>query len=885
MKNNNQEVMRRLSMRSLKNNRMRNAFAIAAIALTCMLFTTLAAMGTGISDAMQESTMREVGGRFHAGLKAATAEQMEKTVSDSRVKDYSWNIFLGVAENLNKRQYEIRLAQGKEELENSFIQLEEGTLPQKEDDIIADTYLLDELKLPHKLGGQIPLEFTFHGKKITKTFRVCGWYDGNSLGHASELYVSEAFWNQLKGNLTDRDFKKWAKENPQDTGVGLYSVGLYFESPKNSEETVRSVIREAGYYPNGEDEGYSWEESLDYGVNWAYMQNRAENSDPLTIVVLGSALVIILLAGYLIIYNIFYISVFQDIRFYGLLKTVGTTRKQIRSMIRRQALILSAAGIPLGLAAGYAVSDLIFPFVMEMTAFSQLDIKMKFHPSVAVFGVLFALITVFISCRKPGKIAGSVSPVEAIRFTEGSRNRKKSKKSETGAQIHRMALSNLSRSRKKTALVLISLSMSVVLLCVVLTGVGSFRVDAYLEQRLLGDVLLASTNIVGNGAVRVVDYELDKEYVELADSQPGVTAKNELWQTYGQTDLFMDDKALNRYQKYQDEGKLRQDGWGMEIIHNARERRQLETRIYAYDEAVLPKLEVLKGELDLQKFAQGGYVLLTDIIGDHTAGASVYEPGEKLKVLEVSEDSDFIETKDENGNSTGGYWENLKETEYEVMAIVEIPSSMTDLTYPVNGVQAVLPKQDVQNSLYSWCFGISYEVEEEYLEQFTQAVKDYSENVNKNMGYLTKDSLEEGFQTMIGSIRMIGIALSAVIALIGVLNFINSVVTGILARKHEFAVLCSIGMTEQQLKRMLLEESLYYVLISGGISLILGTALSRVLLLALNNVIMFFSYRPNFLAFAIMFPLFFILAVLVPHLAYNRMKKESIVERLRNTEE
>ena len=885
MKNNNQKVIRCLSMRSLKNNRMRNTFAIAAIALTCMLFTTLAAMGTGISDAMQESTMREVGGRFHAGLKAATAQQMKKAAADSRVKDYSWNIFLGVAENLNKRQYEIRLAQGKEELENSFIQLEEGTLPQKEDDIIADTYLLDELKLPHKLGGEIPLEFTFHGKKITKTFRVCGWYDGNSLGHASELYVSETFWNQLKGELTDRDFKEWGKANPQDAGVGLYSVGLYFDSAKNSEETVRSVIRDAGYYPNGEAEGHSWEESLDYGVNWAYMQNRAENSDPLTIVVLCSALVIILLAGYLIIYNIFYISVFQDIRFYGLLKTVGTTRKQIRSMIRRQALILSAAGIPLGLAAGYAVSDLIFPFVMEMTAFSQLDIEMKFHPSVAVFGVLFALITVFISCRKPGKIAGSVSPVEAIRFTEGSRGRKKSKKSETGAQIHRMALSNLSRSRKKTALVLISLSMSVVLLCVVLTGVGSFRVDAYLEQRLLGDVLLASTNIIGNGAVRVVDYELDKEYVELADSQPGVTAKNELWQTYGQTDLFMDDKALNRYQKYQDEGKLRQDGWGMEIIHNARERRQLETRIYAYDEAVLPKLKVLKGELDLQKFAQGGYVLLTDIIGDHTAGASVYEPGEKLKVLEVSEDSDFIETKDENGNSTGGYWENLKETEYEVMAIVEIPASMTDQTSPVNGVQAVLPKQDVQNSLYSWCFGISYEVEEEYLEQFTQAVKDYSENVNKNMGYLTKDSLEEGFQTMIGSIRMIGIALSAVIALIGVLNFINSVVTGILARKHEFAVLCSIGMTEQQLKRMILEESLYYVLISGIISVVLGTALSRVILLALNNVIMFFTYRPNFLAFAIMIPLFLVLAVLVPHLAYNRMKKESIVERLRNTEE
>ena len=158
------------------------------------------------------------------------------------------------------------------------------------------------------------------------------------------------------------------------------------------------------------------------------MQNRAENSDPLTIVVLCSAFVIILLAGYLIIYNIFYISVFQDIRFYGLLKTVGTTKKQIRSMIRRQALILSAVGIPIGLASGYAVSDLIFPFVMEMTAYTDLDLKIKFRLSVAVFGILFALITVFISCRKPGKIAGSVSPIEAIRYTEGNRSRKKNKK-------------------------------------------------------------------------------------------------------------------------------------------------------------------------------------------------------------------------------------------------------------------------------------------------------------------------------------------------------------------------------------------------------------------------------------------------------------------------
>ena len=208
-----------------------------------------------------------------------------------------------------------------------------------------------------------------------------------------------------------------------------------------------------------------------------------------------------------------------------------------------------------------------------------------------------------------------------------------------------------------------------------------------------------------------------------------------------------------------------------------------------------------------------------------------------------------------------------------------------DRTSPVNGVRTVLPKKDVEKDPYAWCFAVSYEVEEDQLDSFIKAVNDYSENVNKNMGYLSKSSLMEGFQTMIGSVRMVGIALSAVIAFIGVLNFINSMITGMIARKREFAVLCSIGMTEQQLKRMILEEGMYYVLISGVVSLVLGTLVSWGIMTALNNVVLFFSYQPSFLAFLIMIPLLLILAAAVPYLAYNRIKKESIVERLRNTEE
>ena len=108
MRNNNGAAIRRLSGRSLKNNRMRNLFAMLAIVLTGVLFTAVFSLVSGIMQVSQEDTMREVGGRFHAGLKEATQEQYEKVITDPLIKDYSYNIFIGRADNIVKRQAELR---------------------------------------------------------------------------------------------------------------------------------------------------------------------------------------------------------------------------------------------------------------------------------------------------------------------------------------------------------------------------------------------------------------------------------------------------------------------------------------------------------------------------------------------------------------------------------------------------------------------------------------------------------------------------------------------------------------------------------------------------------------------------------------------------------
>ncbi|MCB6203529.1 ABC transporter permease [Extibacter muris] len=873
MRNNNRKVVIKLSNRNFKSSRMRNIFAVGAIALTCILFTVLASTGVGMMQVSQEQIMREVGGKFHASLEGALKEEMEKITADPRVKASSWNIYVGQAENILKRNGELRYTSIQKELENSFIALEEGRMPKDEDDMIVDTFILDELKLPHKLGVKVPLTFYFQGEKIEKTFTVCGWYEGDGVSHASQLYISEEYWKKLKGDRTGDDFKEWARKHPEDSSVGCYAVGLFFDNTKNIESTVQSVIEDAGYEPG---------KQVEYSVNWAYIQNRAEKVGPGTLFMMAGALAVIILTGYLIIFNIFQISILQDIRFYALLKTIGTTKKQIKYLIRRQAFLLSLAGIPIGLAAGYGISKVMFPAALSMLDLKDMKITLHFHPAIVLFAAGFSLLTVAVSCRRPGKIAGSVSPVEAVRYTEGNKKRKKAKKTENGARIHAMALSNLGRNKKKTVFVILSMSLSVILLCMVLTAMGSFQLDTYLKSRLTGDVTAANINYTSSS--RSSDFTVDADYVEMLDSQPGILSRSEMWSNGGLDCIYLGEKEQKKYQELDGKGLLRKGN----AIDTAVLKERLDAGLmpgnrYAYDEALLMNLKVLKGELDMEKFKQGGFVLATTFLGEQTE--NLYEPGDKVTLGFISGESVQREIKNKEGEVTDVLYENQRKQEYEVMAVIEIPSSMNKRLYNVNGVDFVLPLENMkENTLNPTCFAVSYELEKDVVNNFEAAAKDYTENVNPYMGYLSKKQLKEEFSGLLGGISALGIAMSGVIAFIGILNFINSTITGIFSRKQEFAVLCSIGMTKNQLKKMLLEEGLYYVLIASGISIVFGSILSWAVLRALNQVILFFDYRYNPWAFVIMIPIFAAIACVVPVVGITRVGRESIVERLRESQ-
>lgn len=907
MKNNNGAAVRRLSSRSLKNNKVRNMFASFAIILTCMLFTAVFSMFNGMIQAAEEATMHEVGGRFHAGLKAVTEEQYKKITADPMVKSSNYSILIGYAKNITKRQAEIRYMPFEEALSDWFITLQEGHMPIEKDEIIVDTFVMDALDVPHKIGEKISLVIPFLGEDIEKEFTISGYYKGDSIAHASEMFISEDFWTELKGDWTDNDFSIWKEKHPEDSGVGLIAANLFFDNASNIEKKVETVIENAGYQP---------EEEIAYGVNWAYMSNRVESVDPLSALMFIGALLVILLTGYLIIYNIFQISVMSDIRFYGLLKTIGTTKKQLQGLIMRQVLLLSVIGIPIGLLFGYVIGRAGVPIIVSVLAYRDMELSLRFDPAIFLFAAIFSIITIFLSCRKPGKIAGMVSPVEAVKYTEGmeaeiqkmshflySGKRKKTKiernmekkrrkvmqktRKQREFSLISMAFANLGRNKKKTSVVILAISLSIILLTLIMTGVGSFRVERFLEERIAGDVMIESATIL-NSALRNAEYELDEEYVELARAQKGIQSENEMWIGFSK-EVKLDEKGKKNYQKLDEKGKLRHEEHITEYwIQEALSSGRMNGHVYGYTDELLKNIKVLEGTLDIDKFQSGDYILLGDFLGAEEVSLAdhLYHPGDRVTVSSRTKNSKAHEVTNEAGEIIDVYYDDCEEKQYEVMAMVQIPYSMNIHRYTFNDMEVVLPRKEFidDNGVNNLCFARSFQIEKEYLDAFEAAVKDYTENKNPYMGYASQNSLKKEFMGMVNAVAVIGIVLAGVIAFIGILNFINAVFTGIISRKREFAMLQSIGMTTGQLQGMIVCEGVSYVMIAGIISLCLGSLFAYAVLSALNNVIVCFEYRFQILPFLIMLPVLAVVAVITPVISFRLLQKHSIVERLREAE-
>ena len=479
----NGRVIRRIADKTRKAGKGKSLIAVLAIILTTVLFTTVFTVGGSMVKKQQEATMRQVGGSAHAGYKYLTQEEYDIVKKDKKIKEISYRIAVGDA--VNKELLKLRTELGYyEELDAkfSFCYPEEGHLPEKEDELVTSDLVLKALGIPCKLGAKVPLTVDTGKETYEKTFTLCGYFTGDRISQSQIGLVSKEHANKMTPTPVTSAMGKGVDASDY---AGRIMADFNFASSFQIEKQVEELTKRCGF-----------PEDVDTGINWAYMGDI----DAGTMLMLVSLLLVILVSGYLIIYNIFYINVCQEIRYYGLLKTVGTTERQLRKIVRRQAYMLSLYGIPAGLFIGGLIGKLLLPMIMGNYTFAgNVDTEVVLNPLIFAGAALFSFVTVLLSSIRPCRIASKVSAVEAVRYTEGQdekakRSRKKTKKTK---RVHprEMAFQNIKRNKKKVVIVVASLSLALVLLNSIYGIVKGFDMDRFVASMTVSDFSIADATL------------------------------------------------------------------------------------------------------------------------------------------------------------------------------------------------------------------------------------------------------------------------------------------------------------------------------------------------------------------------------------------------------
>ena len=237
----------------------------------------------------------------------------------------------------------------------AFLEPETGHLPAEgTKEAATDTAVLSLLGVEPEIGTKFTLSFPVDGQVTTQEFTLCGYWTFDEVSPAHHILLSDSCVEEILTELNTRCL---------DGITGLYTLNVMLKKTSGIEDSLLTILKRHGYQGS---ESAKEDNYIDIGVNWGYLSTRVDNSMDLgTILSISSILLLIIFTGYLIIYNIFQISVSGDIRFYGLLKTIGTTGRQLKRMILIQALSLSLIGIPLGELAGDGVGTILTPVVLS----------------------------------------------------------------------------------------------------------------------------------------------------------------------------------------------------------------------------------------------------------------------------------------------------------------------------------------------------------------------------------------------------------------------------------------------------------------------------------------------------------------------------------------
>lgn len=862
---NEKKIMKEMVQGNLKVHRKRNLLLVLAITLTTILFTSVLEIGFGGMQSIQETQLKLSGMKADAELRFLDKEQFQKVQNSDLFESVGGRVPIALMEGETKRPIEIDYLD-KAGMEAYYLSLEEGKMPEDEKEVLLSEQALEELGIKKEVGSHVPVSFTLRGQEYNFDMRLSGWYKGGP--KVNFLIVSETFLEhnpEVSENTYDID-----KEI-----LGTYYASVCVKNTGNIEQNLKEYAESLGAQTENAD-GNNY---VNVAVNPMLYSEDGNTGVGLSIVFFGA---LFILCGYLLIYNIFDIGVMQDIQEFGIMKTIGMTGKQIKRLMRRQMLLLSLIGIPIGLVVGYGLGALLLPVILKNWEYSEeeLTIVQSVHPAIFILTVFFVLITVFLSMRRPSKRAAKYSAIETAKYTEV----KKKTAEKDIHSIKNIARSNLQRNRKRTVLVFTSLILSVVFVNSLWIISNSFDEEKYVNVQMRRDYLVASTDTL-NPSIGYVkpSASLNEEAIQELEKNAMIKNGTKLYKNAIDASVYNFDISFD---------------WGVEVIDVkipsieidgvitnsattnygtltlGKDKKPI-CNVCGISENFLGKIEILEGEKNIisikEKLKSGDYILVGIRANDNgkpsTDGieispkvgdvVTIYKDGKPLKEVEVLSQILVIDSEQiSGGNSTGGGtilgpWFYLSEGLFK-----ELYGEGNLVNY-------------------------SFDADENDAPAVNRMLQDISEKFT-NVGFETTEQRHSEIENYKMLVRILCVLIGGILGVIGIVNLVNIIFTNLIVRNREFATFRSIGATKKQLRELIIRESVGYVFYAAIGGFILATLISMTAVRGICSSIWLFTFQFTLFPAATIIVLYLIISIIASEVGIYLWEKGSITEHLRN---
>lgn len=815
----------RVAYCNMRHYKSKNILIGIAIILTTLLLFVIPSIGKDMVE-VNFAVINKIYPTWHALYRNVDESTVMKLAAHHDVKTYGLRSDAGYM-NLEDATVSM-MYMDRTGMELYKVKLKEGQLPQKENDIVVSKGILEALGQNGKIGDTITVPYQIlkdDGLDYTKEkdFRICGFLADNESSKEQKQYtslVSEAF---LKAEIPVEQVKY---------RFLLQVNGQKGNTTADYTETIQNIARQFGI---SED---------DMNINKEYL--AANYVDPATIPVIVGIMLIVVLAGIITIYSVYYVSMNQRVREFGKLKAIGSTKRQLRQIVLREGMGVALFAIPIGLLIGtVAVKVVLLQFVEHAKDSNVLITEaykvvakgevQLYYWWIYLLAIAVTLCTVYLSLMKPMRMAAKVSEIEAMRYQGGSKRQKSSRKGYQFLNIGRLTKRNLAENKKKSTITIVSMTVTGIFVMMVATVLSCANPMESAKSSIVGQYEISP--IVESGNKEHPEYE----WAEVQKNNPlneGLKQQIEELDGVERVDVFTALKVS---------GGPFEEKIGTEFINGVPEE---------YAEEL--KKGITEGNVTYEELKSGDKVILDRALLHWYPDIKV---GDKLKLNIHDGDNTF-------------------QKEIEVAAIGEYGTGLTNYNCLIMAKEGA-EKLTINNSS-SYFQVIADKDYDEALEASLQAIVDGSGRLQMRTWKNEYDTWENAIQMTRGACY----AFIIILAAISIMNLINTMINSVHVRKKELGMMQAIGMSDRQLMKMLQLEGIFYTVGTLIISIGVGSLAGYPLFLYAKRTGMFdiSTYHYPVTAAIIIILTLFVIQMLLAIFIAKSVRKDSLIERIRFSE-